>query len=158
MCIQMLSWDPDLAASLTSCCSLRRLQLVTDPFKDSLKVLILLLRTSQPGNFGDMFCECLESVLVRSEFSKELFDAYLSKHLTGHLMKHIKTIEIEDFQVAAEDEFHIVKYLLENATSLKKMKIKYHDKAQKDLKFRMLVAESLLTITKASPHAVIVFS
>ncbi|KAF9606208.1 hypothetical protein IFM89_023663 [Coptis chinensis] len=126
------------------------------PDKNLAKILMGLHNVATLRLFGGCLeSENLESVL---ELSKESFDAYLSKHLTGHLMKHIKTIEIEDFQVAAEDELHIVKYLLENATSLKKMKIKYHDKAQKDLKFRMLVAESLLTITKASSHAVIVFS
>ncbi|KAF9606207.1 hypothetical protein IFM89_023662 [Coptis chinensis] len=100
----------------------------------------------------------LESILVSSEQSGELFNAYILKHLTGNLLKHLKAVKIKNFQVADEDEYHIVRYILENADFLKKMSILYDPSVEEDVKFRMLVAESLLTFKKVSPDAVIVFS
>ncbi|KAF9608194.1 hypothetical protein IFM89_007816 [Coptis chinensis] len=76
--------------------------------------------------------------------------------LTGHLLKHLKAIEIVDSRrVADEDELHTVRYLLENAISLKKMKIAYHLSVKEDVNFRMLIAESLLKFAKGSPNAII---
>ncbi|KAF9617078.1 hypothetical protein IFM89_033183 [Coptis chinensis] len=72
-------------------------------------------------------------------------------HLTGHLLKHLKTIEIVDYRVADEDELHTMRYLLENAISLKKMKIAYHLSVKEDVNFQMLIAESLLKFAKGSP-------
>ncbi|KAF9606042.1 hypothetical protein IFM89_022201 [Coptis chinensis] len=161
-CFEVLGQDPNLEACLpTSCCSLRHLRLVLRPFKDYVKVLILVLR-SYP-NLETLHISFktklyLKSILVSSEQAKVLFNAYFLKHLTGHLLKHLKTIKIENFRVADENELHIVRYLLENAISLKKMSIVHHLSIKEDVKLRLLVAESLLTFTKVSPDAVIVFS
>ncbi|KAF9606044.1 hypothetical protein IFM89_022203 [Coptis chinensis] len=162
---EVLGEDPNLAACLpTSCRSLRHLCLRMGPFKDSVKVLILLLRSYPRLETLDIsFQEFqmdykLESILVSSKQSGELFNAYILKHLTRNLLKHLKAVKIKRFRVADEDEYHIVRYILENADFLKKMSILYHPSVEEDVKFRMLVTESLLTFKKVSPDAVIVFS
>ncbi|KAF9606045.1 hypothetical protein IFM89_022204 [Coptis chinensis] len=140
---EVLGEDPNLAACLpTSCRSLRHLCLMMRPFKDSIRVLILLLRSYPRLETLDISFQMdskLES--ISSEQSGELFNAYILKHLTGNLLKHLKAVKIKKFRIEDEDEYRIVRYILENANFFKKMSILYHPSVEEDVKFRMLVVE-----------------
>ncbi|KAL5711587.1 hypothetical protein ACHQM5_022018 [Ranunculus cassubicifolius] len=73
------------------------------------------------------------------------------------ISRHLNTVELKNFRGKKED-LHIVRYLLENASGLEKMKINYLDALKNDATARLMVSEELLTITKASARATVFFN
>ncbi|KAL5721900.1 hypothetical protein ACHQM5_005485 [Ranunculus cassubicifolius] len=149
---KILDTVPGLFSSRSwSCCSLKHLELDMCPLKDDFVLLINMLRA-----YSNL--ESLQMTLKGGPLNK--YQSRLQRpeeFLTGSLLTHLKGVEIQNFGRRDNFDLHIVKYLLENAISLEKMKINYGYNARKDTELRMSISEIMLSYTMASSHAVIEF-
>ncbi|KAL5721899.1 hypothetical protein ACHQM5_005484 [Ranunculus cassubicifolius] len=144
--------DPGLFSSHSeTCCSLKHLELDICPLKDHFELVVVMLRTysnleSLRINIKGCWADSRQSGLQQPE-----------EFLTSSLLTYLKRVEIQNFGRRDQFDLHIVRYLLENAISLEKMKINYGYNAWKDTELRMSISEMILSYTIASSHAVIEF-
>ncbi|KAF9590761.1 hypothetical protein IFM89_038288 [Coptis chinensis] len=99
----------------------------------------------------------MEDAMAENTFNDNTYQQ--SEELaTGFVLRQLKTIAIEGFGFTNEFEVHIVRYLLENASILEKMKIRLLSSVQENVKMWWLAREMLLAFSKGSPNADIEFS
>ncbi|KAL5721903.1 hypothetical protein ACHQM5_005488 [Ranunculus cassubicifolius] len=134
-----------------SCCSLKHLDLYIWPLKGHFELVIDMLRAY--SNLESLRITFKGSWLYKYERGLQ----QQPEVLTGSLLMHLKGVEIQNFGRRDKFDLHIVRYLLENAISLEKMKINYGNNVWKDTELRMSISEMILSYTMASSQAVIEF-
>ncbi|KAF5187799.1 F-box protein [Thalictrum thalictroides] len=153
--LEFLNRDPDFCSRLpTPYCNLKYLQLGMNAAKNQGHLLVFLLR-SCPNIQGLTITypwvtpTLLNVIGVENYWPSEEF-------LAGDLLKCLKTVAIEYFQ-GSESEQDIVRFLLQSASNLETMFIIWYYVEHENSDIRAKISQDLLSITRASPQAEVVF-